>query len=90
MITSVGSSAGRPVPGLTGMASIGVAERRDTRVLLVNPLLRDLLQSYRYLLGQNQAEYTTDVLIKNRPVLRDLYSPTPSPGHAGVGDYPRG
>jgi len=39
----------------------------------VNPLLRDLLASYRYYWTTNQAEYATDVLFTNRRALADLY-----------------
>ena len=47
--------------------------RLDTLARRVNPLLGDLLASYRYYWATNQAEYATDVFFKNRPALRDLY-----------------
>jgi hypothetical protein len=39
----------------------------------VNPLLRDLLASYRYYWATHQAEYATDILFTSRVALRDLY-----------------
>jgi hypothetical protein len=47
--------------------------RLDTLACRVNPLLGDLLASYRYYWATNQAEYATDVFFKSRPGLRDLY-----------------
>jgi hypothetical protein len=47
--------------------------RLDTLARRVNPLLGDLLASYRSDWATNQAEYATDVFFKNRPALRDLY-----------------
>src|SRR5262249_59538383 len=41
----------------------------------VNPLLRDLLASYRYYWTTHQAEYATDVLFTNRLALPPLYAP---------------
>jgi hypothetical protein len=43
------------------------------RLARVNPLLRDLLASYRYYWAAHQAEYATDVLFTNRVALRGLY-----------------
>ena len=40
----------------------------------VNPLLRDLLASYRYYWTTHQAEYATDVLFTSRLALRPLYA----------------
>jgi hypothetical protein len=40
----------------------------------VNPLLRDLLVSYRYYWTTHQAEYATDVLFTSRLALRPLYA----------------